>query len=103
MTSLTTKYKAFAFEKISISSGAVTTLTAATFAGAYAARIYIEGGDIRYTLDGSTTPVAATTGDVAVATGGVWLGSPDDIQNFKCVRETAVTVTLHIHYFRLQS
>lgn len=102
MTSLR-YYKTHAFEKISISSGAVTTLTAATFGGAYAARIYIEGGDVRYTLNGTTTPVAATTGDVGVATGGIWLGSPDDIKNFQCVRETAVTVTLHIHYFRLQN
>jgi hypothetical protein len=86
-------------EQITVSS-TVKTLTAAKYAGAQKAVMYVETNDIRVTLDGTTTPTSAGVGllikkDVLYTD---LLSSYSAIVNFKAVRNSSTDAKITISY-----
>jgi len=90
------------------SSNTAAGLTAANIVGtalqdAVGALITCETYDIRYTLDGATTPESSAgddIGHVMPAGGGIILDDPGQIQNFSFISKTAGSAgVLHISSF----
>ena len=79
------------------SSDTAAGLTAANIVGAalqdaVGVLITVETNDIRYTLDGVTTPTSSAgtgLGHVMVAGGGIVLDGPGQVQNFSFISKTA--------------
>lgn len=70
---------------------------------AIGALITVETNDIRYTLDGETTPESSggdSIGHVMPAGGGLFMDDPGQIQNFNFISKTAGSAgVLHISSF----
>ncbi len=92
-------YAQFAYESITVSS-TVKTLTAATYGAALKAFVTCDGNDIRFTLDGVTTPTSAGVGHKFLTTSeGKWLNKYE-IKKFKCVRASgSADAVLKVTYY----
>ena len=86
-----------AFEKLTVGAAA-SGLTAGILGKCGRARIYIEGADIRYTLDG-TTPVGATTGLKILATNTFEVVGAASLAALKWIRDAGVDATAQVQYF----
>lgn len=117
MPSFNFKAAAFARESISVTSGAVVSLSptiydpASTtakgnqmpvgYGKARAARIAVRIADINFTEDG-TTPTTTTTGTGTPAGDRdvISLETHQAIANFKAIAQTAANATLEVTYYR---
>jgi hypothetical protein len=93
-------YGQWAYESITVSS-TVKTLTATTYgAGVSRAFITVDGNDIRYTLDGVTTPTSAGVGHKFLTTSeGRWLNKYE-LKKFKAVRASgSADAVLKVTYY----
>ncbi len=99
---------AFDYETVTVSSS-VVGLTAGKIQptsgrAALGAALTVEGGNIRYRLDGGN-PVAGSAGhlgyDASVAPGqAIWLYGTENLRNFRAVREGASDAALRVTYYR---
>jgi hypothetical protein len=77
---------------------AATGLTAAKITNSTIyALVQAIGGDVRFTLDGSTAPVAATTGHRLVQDSSIELWGHDEMKNFSAIDDGG-TAQLEVTY-----
>lgn len=93
---LTNMLKPKSYEQLVIDDQ-VRVLTVAKYQDATSANISIEGGSIRVTVDGVTTPTA-TIGRLFKNSDEVELESYEEMVNFKAIRVDDVSATLNIDY-----
>ncbi len=91
-------YGQVAYEAKTIADTAVG-LTASTYGRADWAMCRLETAEIRYTLDGATTPTS-TVGVPLEAFEWLVLGTPGEIKNFSAIRTGGTSGALKCHYFR---
>lgn len=85
----------FAYEDLTVAATAVG-FTAATYAEANYATVYVEGGPVRFRLD-SGTPTASV-GDTLEVGDRLTLESRDELTRFKAIRRDSTSATLRVHY-----
>ena len=86
----------FAFEALAV-AGTAVGFTAATFQGAYAAVIRVEGAQVRYRTDG--TDPTGTVGMVADAGDVLEINSSRDLQAIRFIR-TGGSATVNAEFIR---
>lgn len=62
--------------------------------------ISVDSHPIRFTFDGTTAPVASTTGIPVQAGGSFALEGSRDIANFQAISDDGSNATLQIHFLR---
>jgi len=92
-----------AYESYTIAGTAVGFTTATIVAGsghpqANRAVCGLETAEIRYTVDGSTTPTASV-GQVLEPYSTLTFSNPQDIVNFKAIRTTSTSGVLTCHFY----
>lgn len=91
------KTKAFAYEEVTVDSGTVvSTLTAATFSGGNEAFITVEGGSMRYRIDGGDP--STIVGHLLSAGDNLRLRDIGEMNNFKAVKSGDLAGTLRVTY-----
>ena len=90
--------RADSYEAITVAGTAIGT-TAATVGIATWGVCRVETAEIRYTLDGSTTPTN-TVGVVVEPLEWIVLDNKDKLRNFRAIRTTATSASLKCHYFQ---
>ena len=86
------------YESITV-AGTAIGLTQATVGIAKWGMCRCETAEIRYTMDGATTPTDAI-GVLLEPFEWIVLENPDQLRNFKAIRTTAVSAYLKCHYFQ---
>jgi len=86
------------YEAITVAGTAIGTTTA-TVGIATWGMCRVETAEIRYTLDGSTTPTDAV-GVVVEPLEWIVLDNKDKLRNFRAIRTTATSASLKCHYFQ---
>lgn len=84
----------FAYEDLTVSTTAVG-FTAATFAGATKATVYVEGAPVRFRITGTPT---ATSGDTLEIGARVELESADEVNRIKFISRDGASATLRCHF-----
>lgn len=87
----------FAYEDLSVSTTSVG-FTAATRDGADYARVTVEGGPVRYRLDGGTP--TATSGATLEVGEAIELENEDEVLRIRFIIRDGVAATLRCHYAR---
>ena len=85
----------FAYEDLTVGSTAVG-FTAATYAGADYASIYVEGGPVRFRLDAGTP--TASVGDTLEQGDRLTLDSEEEVKRFRAIRRDGVSATLRVNF-----
>ncbi len=85
-------------ESITVSS-TVVTLTAGNYGTFTNALIYVETNPIRFTLDGSTPPVASGVGIRLEVGQNLYLPNGRLISNFRAIRDTGADGKINVCYW----
>jgi hypothetical protein len=86
------------YESITV-AGTSIGLTTATYGRATWGICRVETAEIRYTMDGATTPTDAI-GVLLEPFEWVILNNPDQLRNFRAIRTTGTSGYLKCHYFQ---
>ena len=85
----------FAYEDLTVGSTAVT-FTSATYSGADYASLSVEGGPIRFRLDGGTP--TASVGERLEVGDRLVLTNRSEVKGFKAIRVDGASATLRVHF-----
>lgn len=92
----------FAFEKLPIDNTAGgVALTSGTYGAAKYAEISSDGGEVRFTVDG--TPPTASLGHKAAEGDIIRLESPEDIAGFRAIRTGTQNGELNVTYKQIKN
>jgi hypothetical protein len=87
-----------AYEAITVAGTAIGTTVATVGNNAWGI-CRLETAEIRYTVDGATTPTNAI-GVVLEPLEWIVLNNPFELKNFRAIRTTGVSGSLKCHYFQ---
>ena len=89
------KIETFAYEDLTVGATAVG-FTAATYAGADYATVFVENGPIRFRLDAGTP--TASVGDTLEQGDRIVLESEEEVRRFRAIRRDGVSATLRVSF-----
>jgi hypothetical protein len=87
----------FAYEKLSVTSDAISALNTDYTATAIGCFITVESNNIRYRIDGGDPDI--DDGHLVHVNQNLWFSNPASVRNFKAIAEE-LTSTLIVTYYR---